>query len=128
MGERGAARIGPATPILRMFDEARARDFYVRWLGFTVVFEHRFAPDLPPYLGLERDGMALHLSAHHGDTTPGTRVRIAVSDIHALHAELASRPHAGPPAPAPTRQPWGEWDMSVIDPFSNRLTFHESMP
>ena len=44
--------IGPVTPILRSFDEARARDFYVRYLGFEVLFEHRFEPGLPLYLGL----------------------------------------------------------------------------
>ena len=29
-------------PILRMFDVAKAREFYVEYLGFTVDFEHRF--------------------------------------------------------------------------------------
>ena len=30
------------TPILRSFDEVKAREFYVSFLGFDVVFEHRF--------------------------------------------------------------------------------------
>ena len=34
--------MGPATPIFRMFEEARAREFYVDFLGFEVEFEHRF--------------------------------------------------------------------------------------
>ena len=46
--------IGSVTPILRSFDEARARDFYVRYLGFEVLFEHRFEPGLPLYLGHAR--------------------------------------------------------------------------
>ena len=43
-------------PILRMFDEAKAREFYLDFLGFGVEFEHRFEADLPLYLGLSRDG------------------------------------------------------------------------
>ena len=36
-------------PILRMFDEAKAREFYLDFLGFSVEFEHRFEADLPLY-------------------------------------------------------------------------------
>jgi catechol 2,3-dioxygenase-like lactoylglutathione lyase family enzyme len=32
-------------PILRIFDEAKARAFYVDWLGFKVDWEHRFEPE-----------------------------------------------------------------------------------
>ena len=118
--------LGPATPIFRIFDEDRARDFYLRWMGFEVVFEHRFAPDMPLYLGIRRGRFDLHLSGHHGDTTPGTRIRVPVDDIDALYTDLKSRPeksfHLGPPCP----QPWGERDMTVTDPFGNRLTFYET--
>jgi 8-oxo-dGTP pyrophosphatase MutT (NUDIX family) len=30
------------TPILRIFDEAKAKEFYVEFLGFTVDWEHHF--------------------------------------------------------------------------------------
>ena len=118
-------RLGPATPILRSFDEAKARAFYCDWLGFEVAFEHRFAPDLPLYLGLVRDRMELHLSEHHGDTTPGTRLRIAVDDIDALHAEITARPYPHLNPGPPQRQDWGERDLTLTDPFGNRLTFHQ---
>lgn len=39
-------------PILRMFDETKAREFYLDFLGFSVEFEHRFEADLPLYLGM----------------------------------------------------------------------------
>ena len=39
-------------PILRMFDETKAREFYLDFLGFSVEFEHRFEADLPLYLGI----------------------------------------------------------------------------
>lgn len=118
-------KLGSVTPIFRMFDEAKARAFYVDWLGFTVTFEHRFGPDMPLYLGVARDGVELHLSEHHGDTTPGTRIRFAVSDIDALYAELKSRPYANMRPAPPQERPWGEQDMTVTDPFGNKITFHE---
>jgi uncharacterized glyoxalase superfamily protein PhnB len=114
--------IGSVTPILRSFDEARARDFYVRYLGFEVLFEHRFEPGMPLYVGLRRGTCELHLSEHHGDASPGASVRIAVDDIDALQAELAGRGHPNV-RPAVHAMPWGTRDMAVTDPFGNRLTF-----
>lgn len=35
---------GKTTPILRIFDEKKASEFYVDVLGFTVDWEHRFGP------------------------------------------------------------------------------------
>lgn len=114
--------LGPSTPILRSFDEAKARAFYVDYLGFRVLFEHRFEPGLPLYLGIVRDGCELHLSEHHGDACPGASLRIATDDIDALHAELRAR-EAGHNRPQVVEQPWGTRDMTVTDPFGNRLTF-----
>ena len=34
--------LGKTVPILRMFDEAKAKEFYVDFLGFAVDWEHRF--------------------------------------------------------------------------------------
>ena len=64
-------RLGNSTPILRIFDEAKAREFYVGYLGFRIDWEHRFAPGMPLYLQVSRDGCVLHLSEHHGDACPG---------------------------------------------------------
>ena len=66
-----AIRLERAIPILRMFDEAKAREFYLDFLGFSIEFEHRYEADLPLYLGLRRDGLQVHLSEHHGDASPG---------------------------------------------------------
>jgi catechol 2,3-dioxygenase-like lactoylglutathione lyase family enzyme len=114
--------LGNTTPILRIFDEAKARQFYVDFLGFQVDWEHRFAPDLPLYLQVSRDGCVLHLSEHHGDCSPGSAMRIQAGDLDALHAELASR-HYKYARPGIEKTPWGTRDMSVKDPFGNRLTF-----
>ena len=37
-----AIKFDKAIPILRMFDETKAREFYLDFLGFSVEFEHRF--------------------------------------------------------------------------------------
>ncbi|MFT5274628.1 MAG: hypothetical protein ACI9J2_001158 [Saprospiraceae bacterium] len=42
-------------PILRSFDDKKAKDFYIDFLGFELFFEPRFAPDMPLYMGLIRD-------------------------------------------------------------------------
>jgi uncharacterized glyoxalase superfamily protein PhnB len=114
--------LGKTTPILRSFDEAKAREFYLGFLGFRVVFEHRFEPGLPLYMGIVRDGCMLHLSEHHGDASPGASMRIEASDIDAFQAELAGKAYAHA-RPTVQLQPWGTRDMTVTDPFGNRLTF-----
>lgn len=110
------------TPILRIFDEAKAREFYVGFLGFRVDWEHRFEPGLPLYLQVARDGCILHLSEHHGDCCPGAALRIEVGDIDAYHAELTAKQY-GYARPSVDDTPWGAREMSVKDPFGNRLTF-----
>jgi len=115
-------KLGATTPILRIFDETKAREFYVGFLGFQVDWEHRFEPGLPLYVQVSRGGCVLHLSEHHGDCCPGAAMRIEVDDIDALHAELANKNYAYA-RPGIDAMPWGTRDMSVKDPFGNRLTF-----
>lgn len=113
---------GPVTPILRIFDEAKAREFYVDFLGFRVDWEHRFEPALPLYLQVSRGACVLHLSEHHGDCCPGAALRIQVEDIDAYQRELIAKQY-GYARPGVDDTPWGSRDMSVKDPFGNRLTF-----
>ena len=115
-------RLSPVTPILRMFDEAKAREFYVGFLGFQVDWEHRFEPGLPLYLQVSRAGCVLHLTEHHGDCCPGAAMRIQCDDIDGFHAELAAKRY-GYCRPSVEAMPWGSRDMTVRDPFGNRLTF-----
>lgn len=113
--------LGPSTPILRIFDAAKAREFYVDFLGFRVDWEHRFEPGLPLYMQISRDGCVLHLSEHHGDGSPGAALRIETSDLDALQRELAAKRYQYA-RPGIEQQPWGR-DMSMRDPFGNKLTF-----
>ena len=115
-------RLGNTTPILRIFDEAKAREFYLNFLGFRCDWEHRFAPGMPLYLQVSRDGCVLHLSEHHGDACPGAALRIETDALDALQQELEDKPYAYA-RPAIEAMPWGSRDMSVKDPFGNRLTF-----
>jgi len=108
-------------PILRSFDEATARAFYINFLGFAEDWSHRFEPGLPVYLQVSRAGCVLHLSEHHGDCCPGAALRISVEDLDTLQTELAARAYANA-RPIITTQPWGR-DMQVTDPFGNRLIF-----
>ena len=119
-------KLGPTIPILRMFDEAKAREFYLDFLGFSCDWEHRFEPGLPLYLQVSRAGCVLHLSQHHGDATPGSALRIGVSDLDGFHAELQARQY-GYARPGIVAQPWGR-EMAVHDPFGNRLVFAELAP
>lgn len=113
------------TPILRIFDEDLAKEFYLDFLGFTLEFEHRFEPNLPLYLGLRLGDTSLHLSGHFGDATPGARIRIECNGLAEFATELRAKnyKHCRPGRPCP--QPWGEIDMTVTDPFGNRLTYFE---
>jgi hypothetical protein len=97
-------------PIFRVSDGYETARWYSRW-GFTVVSEHRFAPELPLYLFLERNGVQLHLSEHTGDATPGTLVYFWVDDVDGVAAELGAEVHD---------QPWGR-ETKLIDPDGNRL-------
>ena len=97
---------GPPTPILRSFDERRAKRFYVDFLGFEIVFEHRFEPGLPLYMGLIKDQCRLHLSEHYGDGSPGASMRIQVDDVKALARELREKNFENARPGEPQLQKW----------------------
>jgi uncharacterized glyoxalase superfamily protein PhnB len=115
-------KIHAPIPILRSFDEAKAREFYMDFLGFEVIFEHRFEPDLPLYMGVRRGDCVLHLSEHFGDASPGAALRIEVEDVDAYCAALNAKDYRHA-RPGVMQQTWGSRDMAISDPFGNRLVF-----
>jgi uncharacterized glyoxalase superfamily protein PhnB len=119
-----AAAFKGAIPVLRMFDVAKAREFYLDYLGFTVEFELRFNENAPLFMGVSRDGLTLFLSEHHGDGTPGSHVVVQVEGIDELHRELAAK-HYRYMNPSIQTQEWGTREVMVVDPFNNRLIFSE---
>ena len=120
-----AIQLNRVIPILRMFDIAKAREFYLDYLGFTVDFEHRFEPALPLFMQVSRGEARLYLSEHHGDGSPGCHVTIEMIGIAEYHAELAAKNY-NYMRPGLERQPWGATTVTVYDPFSNHITFSES--
>ncbi|CAN7700208.1 MULTISPECIES: glyoxalase superfamily protein [Pseudomonas] len=113
---------GKTTPILRIFDEIKAVEFYVDFLGFKIDWQHRFEPNFPLYLQVSRGECVLHLSEHHGDSTPGSALRIETDELEVFQQQLLAKeyPFARPQIQA---MPWGSQDMTVTDPFGNRLVF-----
>jgi catechol 2,3-dioxygenase-like lactoylglutathione lyase family enzyme len=111
-------------PVLRMFDAAKARDFYLDFLGFQLDFEHRFAPDLPLYMQISLGNVRLHLSEHYGDCSPGARVLIEMTGLADYQAALLAKRH-GYARPGLKREDWRATTMSINDPFFNMLVFTE---
>ncbi|MDA5634105.1 MULTISPECIES: glyoxalase superfamily protein [Rhizobium/Agrobacterium group] len=110
-------------PIVRIFDEAKAREFYVDFLGFEIDWEHRFGDNFPLYMQVSRAGMGLHLSGHHGDATPGSNIFVTMRGVHAYRQELAAHDYRFM-KPGVEELPWGDV-MEVTDPFGNRIRFCE---
>jgi ribosomal-protein-alanine N-acetyltransferase len=113
-----------AIPIFRIFSLENAREFYVDFLGFKVDWEHRFEPDAPAFVQVSREGLTFYLSEHHGDGTPGSAAYIAVSGVRELHRELNDKKYRYN-RPGLLEQEWGMTELTVIDPFNNRITFAE---
>lgn len=117
-----------AIPILRMFDEALTREFYVEFLEFEVAFEHRFEAGAPLYMGLRKGTCDLHVSGHFGDGTPGAAVRIETVGLDDYAALLAGKAYKYARPGAPEDQPWGCRELRLGDPSGNKLIFYMDLP
>ena len=113
------------TPILRIFDVAAARDFYLGFLEFELRFEHRFGDNFPFYMGVFCDSCALHLTEHFGDATPGAHVRIVAEGVADFCRQLRAKDYRFATTGLPEQQDWGSLEMTLTEPFGNRLTFWE---
>ena len=102
-------------PILRVSDAAVAAAWYRR-LGFEQVFEHRFEPHFPAYVGIRRDGAQIHLSEHAGDANPHGLVYVWVDDVDAVAVEFGV---------SVEEQPWAR-EVTLADPDGNRLRVAEA--
>ncbi len=113
-----------AIPILRIFDVAKAREFYLDYLGFKVDWEHRFEENAPLYMQVSLGEFVLHLSEHHGDGCPGSAVFVNVTGLEKYHQELAAKNYKYL-RPGIEATPWNSQCVNVIDPFGNRIRFNE---
>lgn len=97
-------------PIFKVSDAAKTAQWYKR-LGFQIVGEHRFAPNMPLYMFLERNGEELHLSEHKGDAKGSTLVYYWLDDISSIAEEFGIEI---------AQQPWAK-EIKLEDPDGNRL-------
>ena len=111
-------------PTFRIFDIAKAREFYLEFLGFRIDFEHRFEPDLPLFMQVSIGDVVLYLSEHHGDASPGGKIVIETTGLAEYHAALLAKKY-GYARPGLVEQPWGATSMTIADPFFNRIEFSE---
>ena len=112
-------------PVLHVSQSVKASQFYCDGLGFHERFVYRpDDPKLDPcYMGLERDGVHLHVSSFPGDGVPGGVATFIVDDLDELHAELVAK---GVSLDfEPTLQSWGNREMYVTDMDRNSVRFIE---
>ena len=106
-------------PTLRISSYPTSKAFYVDGLGFQIDWEHRFEPDLPVFMQVSRDGLAIFLSEHEGDCPACGLVHLYVLDVDAWFTEFQ---HKGVPVAEPPNESLpGLRDMTVVDPDGNKL-------
>ncbi len=111
-------------PILRIFNYEKAIEFYIGWLGFEINWEHHFEENTPVYLEVTKDDLTIHLSEHHGDSTPGAKVFIWCTGLKIYHEQLIKKKYKYN-RPGLEETFYGSLCMEVIDPFGNRISFNE---
>lgn len=115
-------RFHSVIPILRIFDIAKAEEFYQGFLGFSVDWDHRFDDNAPLYRQVSRGNLILHLSEHHGDGSPGVQICVRMDGVREYHQELSVKKYRYM-RPGLEDTPWGTQEMCVIDPFGNQIRF-----
>lgn len=116
------ATLGKIALLLRIFGEAKAREFYVEFLGFNVDWEHRFEPGLPLYMQISKGECIIHLTEHHGDCSPGAHLRIETTGVDEFQQQLLAKKYKHS-RPCSDETAWGTREMTIADPFGNALTF-----
>jgi catechol 2,3-dioxygenase-like lactoylglutathione lyase family enzyme len=101
-------------PILRVADAEIAVAWYSE-IGFEQTFVHRFADEMPAYVGIGRDDAEIHLSEHSGDAPGPGLVYVWVDELDPLAAHFEM---------TPDEMPWGR-DIEVVDPDGNRIRLAE---
>ena len=102
----------------------------VRWycdsLGFDVAFDDGVDP--PNYVGLERDGVRVHMQTHPEPAwAGGNRIyRFLVDDPDALLAELRTRSSAFDAREARDTA-WGTREFGQYDPDHNAVMFYRPL-
>jgi hypothetical protein len=125
--EKDTFQFASSIPVLRMLDEAKARAFYLDYLGYEVDWEHRFSPQIPGsplYMQISHGDSVLHLNGHTDKDAPTSEVRISVKRLEA-YCEFFRAKAAGSEKPevVDPRYTGRKTDMNIYDPFGNLLVF-----
>ena len=115
-----------AIPVFRIFDEDKAREFYVAFLEFSVDWEHRFDEGFPLYMQISKNGCHIHLTEHHGDCCPESAVIIDMEGLESYQQSLLAKrfKHSRPGC---EKTAWDTLEMTIADPFGNKITFSERL-
>tara|TARA_E500000305_G_scaffold102147_1_gene96296 strand:- start:125563 stop:125907 length:345 start_codon:yes stop_codon:yes gene_type:complete len=107
-----------------MFDEAKAKDFYLDYLGFEVDWESRFSPAAPVYMQIHLGEALLHLNGHATEETPTAEVNIPILGLQNFCDYLIGK-NANYPKPIAVdpRYQGRNTDLNLYDPFGNYLVF-----
>lgn len=126
-GEKNAGGDGvafeQAVPMVRIFDVAKAHEFYLGFLGFKVDWEHRYGDNFPLYTQVSRGDLRLHLTEHAGDASPGGNMVVYMKGVRAFQKELIARNYRY--MKPGVEEEDGRLETAVIDPFGNRIRFME---
>ena len=116
--------IRSSIPVLRMLDEAKAKAFYLDYLGFEVDWECRFSPTAPLYMQIHLGDATIHLNGHAGKDAPISQVNIPVLGLQNYCEYLIAKGADYPkPCVVDPRHQGRNTDMNIADPFGNELVF-----
>ncbi|MGO4911807.1 glyoxalase superfamily protein [Leeuwenhoekiella sp. W20_SRS_FM14] len=127
MGNSTEALLTQITPVLYVSDVLEALEFYLKKLGFDLVFidEERN----PNYAGIRRNKITIHfkrfnLNQFYDNSKNSTIIRIHVQTIEKLFKEYrlmgVFNNHT-----SLEEKPWGSLEFTIYDPFKNELVFYQ---
>ena len=121
---RHGFEIRSSIPVLRMFDEAKAKAFYLDYLGFEVDWESRFSPTAPLYMQIHLGDAIIHLNGHAKEDAPISQINIPVLGLENYCEYLIAKGADYPqPSVVDPRYQGRNTDMNIYDPFNNHLVF-----
>jgi hypothetical protein len=107
-----------------MFDEAKAKAFYLDYLGFEIDWESRFSPTAPLYMQIHLGDAILHLNGHAKEDAPISEVNIPVLGLQNYCDYLLAKGADFPkPIAVDPRYQGRNTDLNIYDPFGNYLVF-----
>jgi Glyoxalase superfamily protein len=71
---------------------------------------------------VSRGDLVLHLSEHHGDGSPGARLRVMMRGVEEFPREISAKTYRYM-RPGLEKTPWGTLETGAIDPFGNLIRF-----